>query len=208
MGRYLGSVCVLCRRERVKLFLKGNRCLTSKCAIEQKRPAPGQHGADFKKTSQYGDQLREKQKLRRFYLLQERPFQHQFLKALRTRGKTGEVLLQRLETRLDNVVYRLGLAPSRRAARQIVMHGHVAVNGRKLDIPSVILKSGDLVQLRQGHELGMSKACVEVAKQRKSVPDWLDLSPEKLSGKVLHIPARADIQVPVQEQQIVEYYSK
>lgn len=208
MGRHITSVCVLCRREHVKLYLKGNRCLTSKCAIEQKRPAPGMHGAEFKKTSDYGMQLREKQKLRRFYLMMERPFLRQFAGALRTKGKTGEVFLRNLEIRLDNVVFRLGLAPSRRAARQIVGHGHVAVNGRKLNIPSAMLRSGDVVQIRDGHDMQVVRGSVEAAKQRKTVPGWLDLSPEKLSGKVLRLPERSDILVPVQEQQIVEFYSK
>lgn len=208
MGRHLTSVCVLCRRERVKLYLKGNRCFTAKCAIEQKRPAPGQHGADFKKMSDYGMQLREKQKLRRYYLMMERPFLKQFGRALRSKGKTGEVFLRLLETRLDNVVFRLGLAPSRLAARQIVSHGHVAVNGRKLDIPSATIKAGDVVQIREGRDLQVVRSSVEAAKQRKSVPEWLDLNPEKLSGKILRLPERAEIPVPVQEQQIVEFYSK
>ncbi len=208
MGRHITSVCVLCRREHVKLYLKGNRCFTAKCAIEQKRPAPGQHGGEFKKVSDYGMQLREKQKLRRFYLMMERSFLRQFVRALRTKGKTGEVFLRLLEMRLDNVVFRLGLAPSRRAARQIISHGHVAVNGRKVNIPSANVRAGDQVQLREGHDLQLVRQSVEVAKQRKSVPEWLDLSAEKLSGKVLRMPERAEITVPVQEQQIVEYYSK
>lgn len=208
MARHITSVCVLCRRERTKLYLKGNRCYTSKCAIEQKRPAPGQHGAEFKKTSEYGMQLREKQKLRRFYLMMERPFVRQFGIASRIKGKTGENFLRLLEMRLDSIVFRMGLAPSRRAARQTVCHGHVAVNGKKLDIPSALLKAGDVVQLRPGHELQAAKASVEVARQRKSVPEWLDLNAEKLSGKVLRAPERTEIIVPVQEQQIVEYYSK
>ena len=208
MGRYIGSVCVLCRREHVKLYLKGNRCLTSKCAIEQKRPAPGMHGAEFKKMSDYGTQLREKQKLRRFYLMLERPFLRQFGRALRTTGKTGEIFLQNLELRLDNVVFRLGLAPSRRAARQIISHGHVAVNTRKVDIPSAPVRAGDVVHIRDGHDLQLVRGSVEAAKQRKSVPQWLDLNTEKLSGKVLRRPDRSEIVVPVQEQQIVEFYSK
>lgn len=208
MGRHIDSVCVLCRREHVKLYLKGNRCFTSKCAIEQKRPAPGQHGAEFKKQSDYGTQLREKQKLRRYYLMMERPFLKEFARALRTKGKTGEVFVRNLELRLDNVVFRLGLAPSRRAARQIVSHGHVSINNRKVNIPSAALKAGDTVQIREGHDLQVVKASVEAAKQRKSVPEWLDLNPERLSGKVIRHPERAEIPVPVQEQQIVEFYSK
>ncbi len=208
MGRCLTSVCVLCRREHVKLFLKGNRCFTSKCAIEMKRSAPGQHGAEFKKPSDYGLQLREKQKLRRYYLMMERPFVKQFMRALRTKGKTGEAFVRLLELRLDSVVFRLGLAPSRLAARQIVSHGHIAVNGRKSSIPSMSLRAGDVVQIREGHQLQLVKDSVEAAKQRKSVPNWLDLDFVKLSGKVLRLPDRAEIPVPVQEQQIVEYYSK
>ncbi|OGH59758.1 MAG: 30S ribosomal protein S4 [Candidatus Lindowbacteria bacterium RIFCSPLOWO2_12_FULL_62_27] len=208
MGRHITSVCVLCRRERVKLYLKGNRCLTSKCAIEQKRLGPGQHGAEFKKVSDYGMQLREKQKLRRYYLMMERPFLRQFMRAVRTKGKTGEVFLRNLELRLDSVVFRLGLAPSRRAARQIISHGHVAINNRKVDVPSAQLRVGDVVKIREGHNLQTVKGSVEAAKQRKSVPEWLDLAPEKLSGKVIRLPERTEIPVPVQEQQIVEFYSK
>lgn len=208
MGRHITSVCVLCRREQVKLFLKGNRCFTSKCAIEMKRPAPGQHGSEFKKMSDYGKQLREKQKLRRYYLMMERPFLRQFGRAVRIKGKTGEMFLRLLELRLDNVVFRLGLAPSRRAARQIISHGHVSVNGRKIDIPSATLRSGDLVQIREGHDSETIRASVEAIKQRKTVPHWLDLNPDKFSGKVLRLPERQEIPVPVQEQQIVEFYSK
>lgn len=208
MGRYIGSVCKLCRRERVKLYLKGDRCFTAKCPIEKKKPVPGVHGAAFKKMSEYGAQLREKQKVKRFYFMYERNFHGVFERAAKKKGKSGEILLQMLELRLDNVVFRMGLAPSRRNARQTVGHGHIAVNGRRLDIPSSRLKAGDVVTVREGHVNPVMQASVQTAQQRKSVPDWLDLNAEKFQGKVLRAPDRADVKLQIDEQQIVELYSK
>lgn len=208
MGRYTGPACRLCRREGVKLFLKGDRCYMAKCPIETGRPAPGMHGARRSKLSDYGVQLREKQKLRRMYGLQEGQFRNFFKRALKARGVTGEKLLQSLELRLDNVVYRAGFAPSRRAARQFVMHGHVAVNGRKVDVPSMVLRAGDRVEVRdrkQSREY--AQRYVEVAMGR-GIANWLSLDKENLRCEVLRIPSRDDIQPIVRENLIVELYSK
>lgn len=208
MGRYTGPACRLCRREGVKLFLKGDRCYMAKCPIETGRPAPGMHGARRSKLSDYGVQLREKQKLRRMYGLQEGQFRNFFKRALKARGVTGEKLLQSLELRLDNVVYRAGFAPSRRAARQFVLHGHVAVNGRKVDVPSMVLRAGDKVEVRdrkQSREY--AQRYLEVAISR-GIANWLSLDKENLRCEVLRIPSRDDIQPIVRENLIVELYSK
>lgn len=208
MGRYTGPACRLCRREGVKLFLKGDRCYMAKCPMETGRPAPGMHGARRSKLSDYGVQLREKQKLRRMYGLQEGQFRNFFKRALKARGVTGEKLLQSLELRLDNVVYRAGFAPSRRAARQFVLHGHVAVNGRKVDVPSMVLRAGDRVEVRdrkQSREY--AQRYVEVAMGR-GIANWLSLDKENLRCEVLRIPSRDDIQPIVRENLIVELYSK
>ena len=208
MGRYTGPACRLCRREGMKLFLKGDRCYMAKCPIETGRPAPGMHGQRRSKTSDYGVQLREKQKLRRMYGMQEGQFRLFFERALRSRGVTGEKLLQSLELRLDNVVYRLGFAPSRRAARQFVLHGHVAVNSRKATIPSMILKEGDVMQVRdrkQGREY--ASKFMESAESRGRAA-WLSLDKQQFRGEILHVPTREEIAPVVREHLIVELYSK
>lgn len=208
MGRYTGPACKLCRREGTKLFLKGDRCYMAKCPIETGRPAPGMHGQRRSKLSDYGVQLREKQKLRRMYGMQEGQFRIYFHRALRSRGVTGTKLLQMLELRLDNVAYRLGFAPSRRSARQIVLHGHISVNGRKATIPSMTLKAGDVVAVRdrkQGRDYATK--FMEIAESRGRV-SWLSMDREKFRGEVLHVPTREEIAPIVNEQLIVELYSK
>ena len=209
MGRYTGPACRLCRREGMKLFLKGIRCSMAKCAIETGSPAPGMHGLTRrKKVSEYGVQLREKQRLRRQFGLQEGQFRVVFGRALRTRGVTGEKMLQLLETRLDNVVFRLGFASSRRAARQLVTHSHVMVNGRRANIPSMVVGEGAVVAVKtraKSRDLVMRN--LEGAEGR-IVPPWLTLDLEKLSGQVQRMPTREEIAPIVNEQLIVELYSK
>ncbi|HEV2105410.1 MAG TPA: 30S ribosomal protein S4 [Candidatus Eisenbacteria bacterium] len=209
MAVYHDARCRLCRREGMKLFLKGARCFSDKCAFERRGYAPGEHGKSRRvKETNYGQQLREKQKARRIYGLLERQFRHTFAKAIETKGVTGEVLLQMLERRLDNVVFRLGLAPSRSAARQLVRHRHIAVNGRPTDIPSFQVRAGDSVQVREkSRELTAVKSALE-ARKGQGVPDWMELDAGTLTGRVLHIPTRASIPVPINEQLIVELYSK
>jgi len=208
MGRYTGPACKLCRREGTKLFLKGDRCYMAKCPIETGRPVPGQHGQRRTKLSDYGVQLREKQKLRRMYGMQEAQFRLFFHRALKARGVTGEKLLQALELRLDNIVYRLGFAPSRRSARQFVRHGHITLNGKKANIPSIILKAGDVVQVRdrkQSREY--VKRFIEIAESR-GIIGWLSLDKPQFRGEVLHLPSREEIAPIVRENLIVELYSK
>ncbi|HPF99936.1 MAG TPA: 30S ribosomal protein S4 [Kiritimatiellia bacterium] len=208
MGRYTGPVCRLCRREGMKLFLKGDRCFMAKCAIETGRPSPGMHGTRRGKMSDYGVQLREKQRLRRMYGMQEGQFRLFFRRALRQRGITGEILLQSLELRLDNVVYRLGFAPSRRAARQFVGHGHIMINGHKADVPSIALKVGDVVQVKDRKQSrDYAAKFVEIAESRGLVP-WISLDKEHLKGEILRVPTREEIGPVVREQLIVELYSK
>lgn len=208
MGRYTGPACKQCRREGMKLFLKGDRCYMAKCPIEQGRPVPGMHGQRRTKMSDYGVQLREKQKLRRTYGMQEAQFRLFFHRALKGHGVTGEKLLQMLEMRLDNLVYRLGFAPSRRAARQFVLHGHVQVNGRKASIPSMTLKAGDTVAIKdQEHSRQYVLQYIDQAESRGIVP-WLALDKAKFEGRVIHIPSRDEIAPTVNEQLIVELYSK
>ncbi|MBU1692575.1 MAG: 30S ribosomal protein S4 [Verrucomicrobia bacterium] len=208
MGRYTGPACRICRREGMKLFLKGDRCFMAKCAIETGRTAPGMHGQRRGKMSDYGVQLREKQRLRRMYGMQEGQFHLFFTRALRKRGVTGETLLQSLECRLDNVVFRLGFALSRRAARQFVRHGHVQVNGKKVDIPSMVLKAGDVVQVRDREQSrAYANLHMEVAESR-GIVSWLSLDRANARGEVLHIPTRDEIAPVVREQLIVELYSK
>jgi small subunit ribosomal protein S4 len=209
MAVYHDSRCRLCRREGSKLFLKGSRCFTDKCAFERRGYAPGEHGKSRRiKETNYGQQLREKQKARRIYGLLERQFRHYFAKAAVTKGVTGEALLQMLERRLDNVVFRLGFAPSRSAARQLVSHGHFSVNSKNVDIPSFLVKAGDEVQVRErSRKLAVVLTSME-ARKGQGVPEWMDLSPEKMSGRVLNIPTREAIPVPINEQLIVELYSK
>ena len=209
MARYVGPVCRLCRREGMKLFLKGERCYTEKCAIEKRNFPPGQHGKTRKaKLVGYGVQLREKQKVKRIYGVLEDQFRRYFEAAERQRGITGETLLQLLERRLDNVTYRLGLATSRPQARQLVRHGHFLVNGRKVDVPSYSVKVGDIVTVRQSsHETPSIQHAIEEVKGR-GIPEWLSFDAAGLSGRVVSLPTREQINLPVQEQLIVELYSK
>lgn len=208
MARYSGAVCRLCRREGEKLFLKGERCYTNKCAIEKRLYAPGQHGQQKKKVSEYGIQLREKQKARRFYGVLESQFRKYFDMAARRKGVTGEVLLQILESRLDNVIYRLGFATSRPEARQLVRHGHFKVNDEKVNIPSFLVKVGDVIAVNKADkESAKFKAIDEIA-GGKAIPQWLELDRDNLTAKVIALPSREDIDLPIQEHLIVELYSK
>ena len=208
MARYTESVCRLCRREGMKLFLKGDRCFKDKCAIERRNYPPGQHGRRRSKLLGYGIQLREKQKVKRIYGLLERPFRLTFQRAERRKGITGANLLQELERRLDNVVYSVGFAASRAQARQLVCHGHVTVNGRKVTIPSFRVSKGNMVAIKEKSRSNEQiKASVETARAR-GVPNWLDLQPETFSGTVVELPNREDIKLPIAEQLIVELYSK
>ncbi len=206
MARYTDANCRLCRREGQKLFLKGERCYSGKCAIEKRNYAPGQHGQSRKKTSDYGLQLREKQKAKRFYGMQEKQFRNLFDKAARKQGKTGENLLILLETRLDNAVYRLGFASSRKEARQLVVHGHFTVNGKKATAPSMQLKAGDVIKVKE--KSTSSPKFKEIKEMSITVPSWMAVDVEKLEGKVVAMPTRADIDTPVAEHLIVELYSK
>jgi small subunit ribosomal protein S4 len=209
MARYIGPVCRLCRREGMKLFLKGERCYTEKCAIEKRNLPPGQHGKLRKaKLVGYGLQLREKQKVKRIYGVLENQFRRYFEAADRTRGITGETLLQLLERRMDNVIYRLGLATSRAQARQLVRHGHFMVNGRKVDVPSYQLKAGDVVTVRGTS--AQAPAIVHAMEEVKGrgIPDWLTFDPAAMTGRIQSLPTREQINLPVQEQLIVELYSK
>ena len=208
MARYTGAVCKLCRREGKKLFLKGERCYTSKCSIERRAYAPGQHGQGRKKTSEYGLQLRAKQQARRYYGIQEGQFHKYFLIAERKQGVTGENLLRLCESRLDNVVYLLGWANSRAEGRQLVNHGHYLVNGKKVDIPSYLIKAGDTVGIKaKSKESEKIKTVLDVNSARP-VPLWLELDREAVLAKVLNMPEREQISVPVEEHLIVEFYSK
>jgi small subunit ribosomal protein S4 len=209
MARYIGPVCRLCRREGMKLFLKGERCYTKKCAIEKRNFAPGQHGKTRKsKLAGYGVQLREKQKVKRIYGVLEDQFRRYFEQAERTRGITGETLLQLLERRLDNVAYRLGFATSRAQARQLVRHGHFIVNGRKVDIPSFSVKPGDVVGIRQSSRTNPSIVHALEEVKGRGVPEWLSFDQAAMSAKIGSVPTREQINLPVQEQLIVELYSK
>lgn len=208
MARYRESVCRLCRREGTKLFLKGDRCYKEKCAVEKRNYPPGQHGQRPRKLIGYGLRLREKQKVRNMYGLLETQFHITFMKAAKMKGVTGENLLQALERRLDNVVFRLGFASSRSMARQLVNHGHVRVNGRKMDIPSFQVKVGQEISLKEKTKKNVHvMECVETAHAR-GVPSWLELDGENFTGQVLSLPSREEIQQPIQEQFIVELYSK
>ena len=208
MARHTGPVCRLCRRETMKLFLKGNRCLSEKCAIERRNYAPGQHGRRRSKIQGYGVQLREKQKLRRVYGVLEKQFELYFGRADRKKGKTGDNLLTFLERRLDNVVYRLGFASSRSQGRQVVSHGHVVVNGRTVDVPSFQVKAGDVLRIRERSRKNvLIQGAVEQA-QSRGIPTWLSLDAGNFEGRVLALPAREHITLPIQEQLIVELYSK
>src|SRR5579885_3059243 len=210
MARYTGPVCKICRREGLKLFLKGDRCFTPKCAVEPNRKPypPGQHTQRRRKVSEYGIQLREKNKARFMYGVLERQFRRHFAEAERRAGSTGENLLRLLEMRLDNVVFRLGFAESRAQARQLVTHGHITVNGRKLNIPSYETRVGQVIGVgSRSRNLEYFKALAEVLR-RRDVPEWLSLDVENMSGRVLTAPNRSDIDANLQEQLIVEFYSR
>jgi len=206
MSRYTDANCKLCRREGQKLFLKGERCYSSKCALERRNYAPGQHGQARKKQSDYGIQFREKQKAKRFYGVQETQFRNLYEKAVKKPGKAGENLMILLETRMDNVVFRLGFASSRKEARQLVTHGHFTVNGKKADIPSMELKAGDVIRVKEKSQ--SSPKFKEVKEMSITVPSWMSVDVEKLEGKIVAMPTRADIDTPVAEHLIVELYSK
>jgi len=218
MSRYIGPVCRMCRREtaasktgeKIKLFLKGDRCLTKKCAVERRGTAPGQktQGKSRQKTSEFGRQLREKQKMRRYYGVIERQFENYFREAARVPGQTGKTFLQLLERRLDNVVYRLNLSTSRAQARQLVTHRHFRVNGRAVNVPSYIVKPGDLITIgERSLKSNVFQSNLEVARNRRA-PEWLEYNDQDSSAKVLQLPSREQIDTPVEEQLIVEYYSR
>ena len=206
MARYTGPSCRLCRREGQKLFLKGERCYSEKCALEKRAYAPGQHGQNRKKNSNYGLQLREKQKAKRFYGLQETQFRNYFEKAAAKKGMTGANLLIMLETRLDNAVFRMGFASSRKEARQLVTHGHFTVNGKKADIPSMAVKAGDVIAVKE--KSASSPKFKEIKEMTISTPAWISIDTNKLEGKILSMPTRDMIDTPVEETLIVELYSK
>lgn len=206
MARYTGPSCRLCRREGQKLFLKGDRCYSGKCGVDKRPYPPGQHGQGRKKLSEYGLQLREKQKAKRFYGVLETQFSNYFDKAAKKSGITGENLLQMLETRLDNTVFRMGFASSRKEARQLVLHGHFAVNGHKETIPSFAVKEGDVIVVRD--KSTNSPKFKEIKEMTISVPVWMTVDVDKLQGKVIALPRREDIDTPVEEHLIVELYSK
>ncbi|MFZ5942557.1 MAG: 30S ribosomal protein S4 [Bacillota bacterium] len=208
MARYTGPVCRLCRREGLKLYLKGDRCFSEKCAIDRRNYAPGQHGQRRSKNSEYGMQLREKQKVRRVYGVLEGQFRTYFAKADRQQGVTGENLLRLLENRLDNVVFRLGFADSRPQARQLVRHNHFTLNGHKANIPSMQLKVGDVIQMKEKSKKSPIISAIIDNLGQKTPPAWLELDKENLTGRVVALPTREDIDLPVQEQMIVELYSR
>ncbi|MCZ6474507.1 MAG: 30S ribosomal protein S4 [SAR324 cluster bacterium] len=209
MARYLGSVCRLCRREGMKLFLKGDRCYTDKCAIEKRNYPPGAHGAGYRqKQSEYGIQLREKQKVKRLYGVLEKQFRRLFAEASRKKGITGENLLRLLERRLDNVVYRMGFASSRNEARQIVCHGHILLNEGKADIPSMLVKVNDIVSVREKSRKNTQIKSAMDAALRKGTTGWVEVNMDKFTGKIVAEPNREEITLPIQEQLIVELYSR
>ena len=208
MARYRGSVCRLCRREGIKLYLKGSRCETAKCAIEKRAYPPGQHGQGRTKFSEYGVQLREKQKVKRIYGVLEKPFRNYFFKADKKKGVTGENLLQSLELRFDNVVYRIGLAPSRNAARQLIRHKHFNVNGKKMNVPSYMLKQGDIItpNPKKSKKKPVNEAIENI--KEKTLPEWLSFDADSKQGIVQSMPSREDVKLPIEEQLIVELYSR
>ncbi len=211
MARYIGPVCKLCRREGEKLYLKGERCFTPKCAIEKRNQPPGQHGASRtfrRKASDYGVQLREKQKARRIYGILERQFRRYYADAARRSGVTGAALLQYLESRLDNVVYRLGFASSRKQARQLISHGHFTVNGKKVTVASYMVKPGDVVAVAQGSRKSPYFADLEKELKSARTPSWLAVNAQQLSGNVLNLPSREQIDTPLKENLIIEFYSR
>ncbi|SHH45139.1 30S ribosomal protein S4 [Tepidibacter thalassicus] len=207
MARYTGAVCRLCRREGMKLFLKGDRCYTGKCAIDRRNYAPGQHGQNRKKASNYGLQLREKQKVKRIYGVLETQFRNLYERAEKMHGITGENLLSLLERRLDNVVYRMGLASSRKEARQLVRHGHFTLNGHKANIPSMTVEVGDVIQVKEKSRSSVKfKGLVE--NYTRTAPRWMDVNIEKMEAKITALPTREDIDLEIAEHLIVELYSK
>ena len=208
MARYRGSVCRLCRREGIKLYLKGSRCETEKCAIEKRAYPPGQHGQERSKFSEYGVQLREKQKVKRIYGVLEKPFRNYFFAADKKKGVTGENLLQSLELRFDNVIYRMGLAPSRNAARQLVRHKHFTVNGKKMDVPSYILRQGDIITPNpiKGKKKPVNEAIENI--KNKTLPEWLAFDTDSKQGIIQGMPTREDVKLQIEEQLIVELYSR
>ncbi|MCX8037734.1 MAG: 30S ribosomal protein S4 [Candidatus Sumerlaeia bacterium] len=208
MARYRGPACKRCRREGEKLYLKGERCAGPKCGVERRKYAPGEHGQSRQKMSTYGKQLREKQKAKAIYGLLEAQFRRYFRMAERFRGMTGTILLQLLERRLDNLVYRLGFAPSRRAARQLVGHGHVRVNGRKVDIPSYLVRPGEEISLAEDMKTNAIVAAGLAAAEKREKLPWLACTPETLTGRLLNVPTREEIPLLLNEQMIVELYSK
>jgi small subunit ribosomal protein S4 len=208
MARYTGSVCRLCRREGAKLFLKGTRCYTKKCSFERRPTPPGQHGVRRRKMGDFGIQLREKQKMRRVYGVLERQFRNYFREAETHAGVTGEALLQSLETRLDNVVFRLGFASSRAQARQLVAHGHFAVNGTPTDVPSCALRPGDRVEVRESHRGREAFKVLRESIKSHQAPEWLSLDAAKLAGSVASLPRRDQMPLDLSEQLVVEYYSR
>jgi small subunit ribosomal protein S4 len=208
LARYTDSVCRLCRREALKLFLKGERCYTDKCAIERRNYPPGVHGQGRHKFSEYAVQLREKQKVKRMYGVLEGPFRRYFEMAERSRGITGETLLQLLERRLDNMVYRMGFATSRAEGRQLVRHGHFVVNGRKLDIPSALLKPGDVVGLRERSRKVVRIQEALAQAEHRGAPDWLEVDKEAFTARVKALPSRDALTMPINEKLIIELYSK
>ncbi|NLN48547.1 MAG: 30S ribosomal protein S4 [Clostridiales bacterium] len=208
MARYTGAVCRLCRREGMKLYLKGDRCYTDKCAIARRNYAPGQHGQGRKKTSNYGLQLREKQKVRRIYGILEKQFRLYFVKAEKMKGVTGENLLSLLEKRLDNVVYRMGFGESRAESRQLVRHGHFTVNGKKVDIPSFQVSLNDLIAVKANSKSTEKFKELAEAAEAKNPPQWLSVNAEMMEARVISLPTREDIDMPIEEHLIVELYSK
>ena len=208
MARYTGPACKLCRREGTKLYLKGERCMTGKCALDRRGTAPGQHGAGNKKMREYGKQLREKQKAKRYYGILEKQFLNYFKEADRKEGMTGENLLTLIERRLDNVVYRMGMGESRKESRQLVLHEHVEVNGKKVNVPSIIVKVGDVITVRENFRGSEKCKALAESMKDKTAPKWLEVNKDNLTAKVVALPAREDIDFPIEEQLIVELYSK
>ena len=208
MARYTGPVCRLCRREGTKLYLKGERCMTGKCALDRRSTAPGQHGAANKKMREYGLQMREKQKTRRYYGVLEKQFVNYFEEADRKEGMTGENLICLLERRLDNVVYRMGFAASHKEARQLVLHGHFTVNGKKVNIPSLIIKAGDVISVKEASRDSVKFKALAEAAASANAPKWLEVKAEAMTATVLTLPAREDVDFDFNEQLIVELYSK
>ena len=208
MARYTGPACKLCRREGMKLFLKGDRCLSDKCAVARRATVPGQHGAGRKNVKEYGLQLREKQKAKRYYGVLEKQFKNYYVVADKKEGIAGENLLSILERRYDNAVYRMGLAESRREARQLIRHGHFTLNGKKADIPSILLKVGDVIAVKEGSRSSEKIKDLAEGLASKLTPKWLEVDKENLTAKVIAVPARDDVDFPFEEQLIIELYSK